>query len=504
MQSPYPVTAILGTLMFLLRNEPGAGVDHAALLDAFRAFRAGEDIELRVVLDGLQVNQRPAALDAPGVGFLSEQMLLHGIQEVSLPADLPDAALLRLLGVLGAFPGTYPGFKEFLHALGPVGRQVGLVRVESEFEVYRAMAKRPSPELSLDPGNSSHAAPLDIRRDVADTFARSQEISLNPRTPDRDMAMHLSGGTEPAERAGIEHIVSQGRIAAEAGDWNGLLDACLELVEGESEAQSDILASSYRIELRRLLPVQHLRMLARLAHGDRRQEAVTILKRFGPEATDLLMDLLVEAPGIGERRSYYSAIAQLNQGKEFVIQRLAHPEWFVVRNAANLCGELELAEAVPELVRQSEHPDERVRKAVAVALGRIASPAALDTVRKMLLDLVPGVRGQALQHLGGRRARGVVRNVVELLRKEEDEDVRQEGLLALGRIGTPEALTVLAEWAAPGGRLLARKQLNVRLQAVRGLAVAGPAATDALAALQRDEAPEIRSAASAALEALRP
>jgi hypothetical protein len=44
----------------------------------------------------------------------------------------------------------------------------------------------------------------------------------------------------------------------------------------------------------------------------------------------------------------------------------------------------------------------------------------------------------------------------------------------------------------------------VRLVAVKALTLAGPAAVDIMGSLERDESPEIRAAASAAIAALRP
>jgi HEAT repeat protein len=176
----------------------------------------------------------------------------------------------------------------------------------------------------------------------------------------------------------------------------------------------------------------------------------------------------------------------------------------VVRNAADLCGEMGLAEAVPDLVRQCHHEDERVRKAVAEALGRIGTPAALDGLRKVLLDPAAAVRVKALAHLSGPQARGMAGAIGNLLEREEGEEVRQEGLLALGRIATPEAVALLGEWAAPGGKLLGRRPLAIRLAAVRGLVLAGPAALNVLATLQRDELPELRQVATRAINALKP
>lgn len=245
-------------------------------------------------------------------------------------------------------------------------------------------------------------------------------------------------------------------------------------------------------------------MIAQLAHGERKHEAIALLRRFGADATEILMDLLVEAMNMGERRGYHSAISQMSEGTDVIIQHLNHQHWYVVRNAAELCGEMELAGAVPPLTLQVAHPDERVRKAVAQALSRIGTTGTVEPLRKLIQDPSADVRMQALAHLTGRKARGMVVPIGDLLRKEEDSDVQHEALLALGRIGSLDAIALLKEYAAPGGKVLNRKPVPLRLTAVRALAKAGPAATDVLAILQDDEAAEVRAAATAALAAIRP
>ena len=89
----------------------------------------------------------------------------------------------------------------------------------------------------------------------------------------------------------------------------------------------------------------------------------------------------------------------------------------------------------------------------------------------------------------------------ELLQREEDAAVQHEALLALGRIGSPEGIVILSDWASAGG-LLRRKSMASRLTAVQGLALAGPAAAGALTTLQRDASKEIRDAATSALQTL--
>src|SRR5439155_193244 len=82
---------------------------------------------------------------------------------------------------------------------------------------------------------------------------------------------------------------------------------------------------------------------------------------------------------------------------------LEHREWFVVRNVAELIGELGIEAAVPGLARQVEHEDERVRKAVALALAKIGTRAAVEPLRRALHDPSPDVRIQVALGIGGRR-----------------------------------------------------------------------------------------------------
>ncbi|PYP41450.1 MAG: hypothetical protein DMD43_06535 [Gemmatimonadetes bacterium] len=215
------------------------------------------------------------------------------------------------------------------------------------------------------------------------------------------------------------------------------------------------------------------------------------------------MDLLVEAMSMGERRGYYSALTQMSEGTNAIIYHLDHQQWYVVRNAAELCGEMELAESVPGLARQINHRDERVRKAVAQALAKIATPKAAEPLRKLLDDPKTGVRLQALGAMTGRRARHMIPVITDLLKKEEVAEVQQEALLALGRIGSADAVTILKEWAAPGGRLLKRRPVPTRLAAIQALGMTGPGAIEALNALAKDEVAEVREAATIALHALR-
>lgn len=502
MASPYPVSSLFGALFFLVRHEPGATEDHAALAAALRASHGSGELRIEIDPETLLIDGKPVMLESPGATMLFEQMYLHGVRSLRVHPDASEADLIRFATVLGAFPGTYDSYAQVVDALGSSADRLALTQGANDFEVFRSMPWRPRGVYGTDQAETPRLDVPQIPGQTPPEYHQFQELVLEPDiTPEA-----APRPTLPVDRSrpSLEALVSHGRDAIEREDWGGLLEVALLIAEGESEAPSELTSSTYRIELKRLMSRKHLAMIARFLQSERKQEAIVLLRRFGADSTEILMDLLIQAMTISERRGYYSAITQMSEGADAVVQHLGHQQWYVVRNAADLCGEMGLAEAVPDLARQVSHPDERVRKAVAEALGRIGTPQAMEPLRQLMADPSPAVRLKAVVHLNGRGARGMPQALAELLRTEANDDVQHEALLALGRIATPDALVQLREWAQPGGKLLGRKPLSVRLVAVKALTLAGPAAVDIMGSLERDESPEVRAAASAAIAALRP
>ena len=505
MSSPYPASALFGALFFLVRHQPSATADHEALAGAIRALRTTDELRIDIEPESLMVNGAPVLLESPGAMMLFEQMFLHGARALQVQPDVTDADLIRFATVLGAFPGTYDSYEHVVQALGPSGQRLVLTQSDNTLEVFRAMPWRPRGAYGT-PGEEEPSG-LDIPRvkgEITAEYERFQELALGTDGVETTASHPQSGNAFERGRPPLEVLLRLGQEAIEREDWGGLLEVAVLIAEGESEAPSELASSTYRIELKRLMTRKHLSMIARFLQGERKQEAVALLRRFGVDATEILMDLLIQATTIGERRGYYSAITQMTEGTDAVVGHLGHQQWYVVRNAADLCGEMELANAVQDLARQTQHPDERVRKAVAEALGKIGTPQAMDPLRRLMSDEAPAVRLKAVSHLSGRKSRGMTPAIAELLKSETNADVQHEALLALGRIGSPDSIMQLREWALPGGKLLGRKPISLRLAAVKGLSLAGPAAVDALASLERDESPEVRSAATAALGSLKP
>src|SRR5438034_8413209 len=69
--------------------------------------------------------------------------------------------------------------------------------------------------------------------------------------------------------------------------------------------------------------------------------------------------------------------------------------------------------------------------------------------------------------IGGRKSFALAMPLVVALEEEGDETVERELILALGRIGSPDAVQALIKFAQPAGRLFGRKPSALRLAAVR-------------------------------------
>jgi len=216
------------------------------------------------------------------------------------------------------------------------------------------------------------------------------------------------------------------------------------------------------------------------------------------------VERLAAAPTIEERRNLFAALGQMNKGQEQLVPMLNHGQWFVVRNVAELLGELGLEGSAQALSKQLAHPDERVRGAVAQALAKIGTAGAVEPLRRALRDPTAAVRRQVALGVGGRKAGALAMPIVVAIEQEQDPDVTRELMLALGRIGSPDAVQALIKFAQPGGKLFGRKPAPRRLAAVEALRVAAtPAAIGTLQGLAEDSDKEVKSAARAALTELK-
>src|SRR5207247_1880621 len=123
------------------------------------------------------------------------------------------------------------------------------------------------------------------------------------------------------------------------------------------------------------------------------------------------------------------ALKHMTEGTDQLVHMLEHSQWFVVRNVAELIGELGMDDAVPALGKCLDHADERVRKAVGLALAKIGTRGAAEPLRRALRDRSQEVRLQVAVGMGGRkssaRAIPAALGTLEGLSDDGDREVRE-------------------------------------------------------------------------------
>jgi HEAT repeat protein len=226
-----------------------------------------------------------------------------------------------------------------------------------------------------------------------------------------------------------------------------------------------------------------------------------VLARAGAEGADAVIELLVEESLATDRHVYLDVLPRLQTGVPTLIHMLGDTRWFVVRNAVDLLGEMRVQSAESALLPLLQHADDRVRKSAANALINLGTTAGFRAVCVMLQAESPKTRAQAVMALSSRRDEKSTAQLRTVLEDEPDTEVQHALLAALGKIATPAAVDQLIRAAEPKRRLLERKPTAFRVAAIQALAEAGtPAAVAAIAVLRDDKEREVREAAARAYQ----
>ena len=506
-----------------------------------RAARDNQKVQFRALLALLRLEAATLATvegcvlvnGSPVLGEPLEPLLrvlaLHGLSEIEIPREPPPAELFELLRALAAEPAPGGGddIATRLRAAGVTRIAVGAAVSDPQSAVSpqpSAVDDRPSPgeAPTADARRAagvvfrpSDAGPLppEVAAVLAEEAAREAPVTPPPPPPQvvalprprPPLSMLLELERHPTAPNAGEMLVALGRHFAAAIKGDDFQQA-MRILAGIVRCEQRVPAEQRRhfsVALKRLYSKPVLEQLAqRVTVPADHAEAVLALQGAGPDGVEVLLELLVAAPTIAERESVFRALTEMKEGADQLIRQLGHYQWYVVRNVAELVGELGLEEAVPALAKRLDHADERVRKAVGHALARIGTRAAAEPLRLVLRDRSPAVRLQAAVGIAGRKSNALVMMLVSLIEDEQDRDVQGELVQGLGRIGTPDAIQALIKLSHQPTRFFKRTPPWVRVAAVEALAVAAtPAAIGTLQGLSGDFDKSVRQAAQEALAA---
>jgi HEAT repeat protein len=301
----------------------------------------------------------------------------------------------------------------------------------------------------------------------------------------------------------IDELSTLAEHASRDGRTHVVASVFIGMVKREANGNSESRRQACTMALRRLLRPALLRGVAQLLPRKREIAAdlEAVLSRAGPEGADAVIEVLTEESSASDRHVYLDILPRLQTGVPTLVHMLGDTRWFVVRNAADLLGEMHVRSAESALLPLLQHVDDRVRKSAANALINLGTTAGFRAVCEMLQAESPKTRVHAAMALASRRDEKSTAQLRTVLEEEPDTEVQLALLGALGKIATPAAVEQLIRAAEPKRRLLERKPNSFRIAAIQALAEAKtPAAIAAIAVLREDKEREVREAAARAYQ----
>jgi len=237
-------------------------------------------------------------------------------------------------------------------------------------------------------------------------------------------------------------------------------------------------------------------------------EAAEILKRGGARSSNYLIERLAEEENRSHRARLVMLLKEMGKGSSMSFaSRLEDPRWFLVRNVVGILGDIGDVAILPQLRRVAAHGDPRVRREVVRTLMRFGTSECEEMIIAAIADDDRGVQitaVNALASLKGPRALGVL---IDLARKtgpfeNAPVEVRQEGIVGLGRLGAREAIPILTAIVSKKGFLGHAEPTELRASAARALgSMPTPETTALLKELaQKDPRQPVREAAQEALQ----
>jgi HEAT repeat protein len=477
-------------LVWLLVNE---GSEYDAQIATLRALvqasRAG-GVVFTVCDWSLTLNGDALPEDLPFGQDLAMQLAGHCVTELAVQTSASPSDLLGCARILASDPvpgGDERAVKARLHAL--------------DIRTIRMMITPPT--LATSVPASVPATDSGIVRELQ-APDETMPVVMVGQTPKETMDLlfqHLDAmpGTSHAGNV-LGALVKLGLDAARKERGDLVADIFAGLTEREARAtQGEPMHRSLRIAIRRVCTPTMLGCMAGILpqRKEHYERYLAAFARAGDAGAEALADALVAAPSIRYRRLYFDTLVRLGAGVQTLTHMLGDPRWFVARNAAEILGEMGVTQAVPELTRLLDHPDDRVRAAAGGALAKLSSPTAERGVRTALRDITAEVREHVVDAAVGRGGPGSVRSLARALDQEGDDAAQRAMLTALARLGTPAAVAKLVAIASSERGIFKRTPVPLRVAAVHALAeVDSPSARQALRALLHDDQKEVRGAAS--------
>jgi HEAT repeat protein len=215
------------------------------------------------------------------------------------------------------------------------------------------------------------------------------------------------------------------------------------------------------------------------------------LRMLGPSAANHLTERLSRELDKGRRSRLLEALKACGQTAELpLLESLKSGEWFVVRNALIVLGEVASQERLGDLLPFLNHSDIRVQTAAVRTVGRLGGREAESALAQLLSTRTDAtLLLEVLFVLDELKSRNSITAILALMKASKGrtrpghDKVREKAIEVLGHLGSPSAipdLTILLQ-RQKGFFRDSKEPLAVRVLALRSLQTLGN--PEALAAI---------------------
>lgn len=486
-------------LVALLMHEGGSVDEQKMSLRALVTLSRSGPVTLAGQDDTLLANGVAVPGALAGVRDVVAQLAAHSIAEIRIGVDSRAADLIGVARIVAG--GPMPG------DAGARARE-GLAALRTQTITFVIPEPAPSEAPTrVDPTEGKTAAEsfaLRMRQEAPTVISQLATPDYSRVTPDELLAALDAAGTPDTVTKALDDLVALAEHAVRVGRGAVAGDVIHGVVQREvraADADADT-KRAFVLALRRLSKPALMRSVAALVprKPERRRDFHAILVRMGEDGADALIEQVIQAQTAEDRATLFEALGQLPAAVSSLVRMLGDSRWFVVRNAADLLGEMGATAAEGSLIALLRHPDDRVRRSATNALLKLGTPDAMKGIYEAVSDTSPDVRMHAAAALAGRKDARTTATLIRAIEDEDDGDVQIAMIAALGRVATQDAVQKLVKLAEPEQRLFRKKAVNLRVAAVQALGEARtPAALNALRDLVADKDRDVRDTATRAL-----
>jgi hypothetical protein len=148
---------------------------------------------------------------------------------------------------------------------------------------------------------------------------------------------------------------------------------------------------------------------------DTEDTVLSILAKFAPVTTPVVLDRLLSETERSRRRTLMKTITSLGaESVPILVGKLTHSKWYFVRNLCTALGDIGDPRAISGLLKTISHEDWRVRRETIVALGKLRSREMVPMLGNVLTedrlfssqeeDSIRLAAASALFQIGGKKA----------------------------------------------------------------------------------------------------